>query len=108
MPNEKTINESDTCEVFKFAEETYGIHWNDCCDLLHRTDVLHYGTTREYFSDWKDYIWSYKDPEYAKYPTAESIPMEVFNAMSDRDKGNVIMWRFFEHHNMSTCYIDCD
>lgn len=46
----KTVikNEAGFSELFDFAKERFGILWNPCCDMFHRTELLNYGRDTDF------------------------------------------------------------
>jgi len=50
----RTQNIVDFSEIFRFADNRFGIDWNTCCDIFHRTEILAYpGSTELYLFDMK-------------------------------------------------------
>lgn len=76
-----TYNEADLGEFFKFAEDKFGVSWNECCDMFHRSEILNYhGVTdfelEELEGDLADPDWPYGDNEdgdNVKYEKANEI-----------------------------------
>jgi hypothetical protein len=61
--NVVTRNEIDTSELFAYAEKNFGLDWNTCCDVFHRSQFLGEGFTDLYLSELEEYLERYKDCE---------------------------------------------
>ena len=69
-------------DIFKFAEERYGVEWNDCCDIFHREEVFAYrGASDFLFDDIAEQLnlsdEDYKDGEWWKDITDEWVESEI-------------------------------
>lgn len=106
MITTRTITECGYDDIFRFAEERYGIGWNDANDLFFRGRVLRYGTLDEVHpGEMPSYIMYMYDNKLKK---SCDVPGNVFAAMTPSDKARVILLAFGEvngvtHNLMVNC-----
>lgn len=106
MITTRTITECGYDDIFRFAEERYGIGWNDANDLFFRGGVLRYGTLDEVHpGEMPSYIMYMYDNKLKK---SCDVPGDVFAAMTPSDKARVILLAFGEvngvtHNLMVNC-----
>lgn len=57
----KQITVACYSDVFDFANEKFKIHWNECCDLFHRSEYFSYRGNTEFYLE--EVEGDFNDPE---------------------------------------------
>ncbi len=92
MKNVTVVNFAD---LFRFAEEHYGIGWNPCNDLFFDNGRLEYTKhTSVDMGDWPEYVSFYEDGNL-KDKAGDYTKEEVL-AMNEDDKSYIILAAYLE------------
>jgi hypothetical protein len=91
-----TRNEADFSELFRFAEEKFGIGWNDCCDLFHRSEFIRWRNITELYLD-----------DLEEHKNVE-ITSDRSNLDTKYDWASKIAYEFMLHHDVKECTIISD
>ncbi len=103
-----TKNEADFDELFRFAEKRFGIGWNDCCSLFHRSNVLNYHSHTEFWlCDIIQQTQMYYDKgENVVMPSIEEMSdEEIKSAEHEKDKAYLIIGKFMIEHSVDKVFI---
>jgi len=101
----KELKVFDFAAIFKFAEENYGIGWNESNDVFFGNSLEYGRHTTVYPFDWSSYM---NFDELAKNKASDYTKEEVEN-MDDHDKSYVILSAYLESLNITDdeVLIDC-
>lgn len=95
MPKNKITVDFD--EIFNYADEEFGVHWNKCCDIFHRNEILCTPESRNMeicLSTIESNLkWDKEHPD-SKYPYSE-----------DNKLAYKILISFMEKHNLKEMYV---
>ena len=95
----KKVRQYDFCDIFHFALEKYGIHWNPCNDIFFGNAFEYRTVTDYYIEDFKGCtdLW---DKEDTKEKASDYTKEEVL-AMSKSDQSYLITSAYFESIGVS-------
>ena len=103
----KTVTQVGFAEIFNFATEKYGIHWNPCNDIFFGNSLDYHSVTDWQVGDWQGYTGPLKD-EMSEDANASEFTKEEVLAMKDIDKSYVILDAYFESLGVTgEVQIDC-
>jgi len=102
----KRLKIFDFADVFKFAEDNYGIGWNESNNVFFGNSLDYQRHTSVYPGDWGGYV-SFED-DYIKDKASEYTKEEVAK-MSDVDKSYVVLEAYLESLGITDdeVLIDC-
>jgi hypothetical protein len=88
----KTLKVFDFADIFKFAEDHYGISWNESNDVFFGNSLDYGKHTTVYPLDWTSYM---NLSELAKNKASDYTKDEV-KKMNNHDQSYVILSAYFE------------
>jgi hypothetical protein len=88
----KKVTVIDFAQIFKFAEEQYGIDWNSANDIFFNGRLEYTKHTSVDMGDWIEYI----DLNIEEKEKAGDYTKEEVLAMTDNDKSYVITAAYLE------------
>ena len=96
MTKFKKVKQFDFMDIFKYAEEKYGVDWNTANDLFFN-NVLQYRNVTTFWGgeDWSGYVSFYKTAKPALEYTVEEV-----NEMVDLDKAYLIVGAFLNENGV--------
>jgi len=102
----KTCKIIDFSDVFKFAEDKYGIGWNPCNDVFFGNSLEYGKHTSVYPEDWAGYVGLDDDEIKEK---ASDYTREEVEKMSNCDKSYIILSAYLESINITDdeVLVDC-
>jgi hypothetical protein len=87
----------DFADIFRFAENEYGIGWNPCNDVFFGNSLEYGKHSTVYPLDWAGYV-SFDDADLKD--KASDYTREEVEKMDDIDKSYVILSAYFESLNI--------